>query len=792
MSSAADPTSEQFGPYEVYERLGVGGMATVYRAKKRGPAGFERSVALKRMLTHLAEDPSFVESFVREAKVASLLQHPNVAQVYDFGRISGVYYIAMELVAGFDLRKLLRYANRANEAIPMPVILSILGELCDALDYAHTFVDESGQPLHIVHRDVSPSNLIVAHTGHLKVIDFGIAKASSRQLHTESGQVKGKLGYMSPEVALGMAVGPVADIFSAGVVAWELVTASPLFSARTDFETMRRIREEPIAPPSRLNPACPRKLDDLILAALQREPEHRLPTARLFRHALDQIAAETATQVSARAVAEWILKFAQPDDAWARAASGPVASPAALATSASGRVRSASGRQLPLPPEQVTARIGKARPATQLVRSPDDIQLATEIWGEDARTVGDSGGAGPDFHRHVSTPAPTRAPQLSSIPSLSPAARVAEERHPPTTAPRARASKKPYVILGALAVVALALGGVLFMKHRSSPAPRASLRFEVSPANAVVTLAGNEVGRTSPLDTKVAAGTYPLTVALDGYTPYTTTITARAGEQQTIRVALDKEEPQIEIAAAPPPVAKVADPEPAPVESETPVADDPPKQTKAAKQQKVQLDESPRAETPKPAPKNEPRPEPTSDPKPEPKSGPKREPKTDPKVTTKTDPKPEPKIAPKTDLKNEPKVTTKTDPKPEPKIDPKTDSNVSVKTAPSSDANVDPPASVEPAKPARTPVVQPDKVTKLSGEIPELRAKNASGVSVLAKLCIDEAGKVSSVKIVQSNPEIVSQLQTAFSQWRDKPFIRDGKPTPVCFPVSLRVVVKSS
>src|SRR5213595_2807097 len=131
--------SETFGPYEVYERLGMGGMASVHRAKKRGPAGFERTVALKRMLQHLAEDRGFVDSFVREAKVASLLVHPNIAQVYDFGRINGVYYIAMELVSGFDVRKLLRYANRANESIPLPVVLSILGELCDALEYAHGF-----------------------------------------------------------------------------------------------------------------------------------------------------------------------------------------------------------------------------------------------------------------------------------------------------------------------------------------------------------------------------------------------------------------------------------------------------------------------------------------------------------------------------------------------------------------------------------------------------------------------------------------------------------------------------
>jgi eukaryotic-like serine/threonine-protein kinase len=197
VSIALDPKeTEHFGPYQVYERLGIGGMATVHKAKKRGPEGFEQSVALKRMLAHLAEDQTFVESFVREAKVASLLVHPNIAQVYDFGRIRGIYYIAMELVSGFDVRKLLRYASRSNEAIPLGVVMSILGELCDALDHAHNFVDEQGQRLDIVHRDISPSNLIVATTGHLKVIDFGIAKASSRQLHTESGKVKGKLGDM--------------------------------------------------------------------------------------------------------------------------------------------------------------------------------------------------------------------------------------------------------------------------------------------------------------------------------------------------------------------------------------------------------------------------------------------------------------------------------------------------------------------------------------------------------------------------------------------------------------------
>src|SRR5688500_2683710 len=169
MNPAPDQAPDTFGPYEVFERLGMGGMAMVHRAKKRGIEGFERSVALKRMLSHLAEDQNFVDSFIREAKVASLLHHPNIAQVHDFGRISGVYYIAMELVSGFDVRKLLRYASKSGEPIPMPVLLSILSELADALEYAHSFVDEHGQHLKIVHRDISPSNMIVSHTGHIKV-----------------------------------------------------------------------------------------------------------------------------------------------------------------------------------------------------------------------------------------------------------------------------------------------------------------------------------------------------------------------------------------------------------------------------------------------------------------------------------------------------------------------------------------------------------------------------------------------------------------------------------------------
>jgi serine/threonine protein kinase len=178
---------EVFGPYVVHERLGVGGMATVHRAKERGIEGFERIVALKRLLPHLAEDASFVKSFVREAKFASMLQHANIVQLYELGRVGSTYYISMEHIDGRDVRRILTQARKASGPPPVNVTLSLLIQLCDALEYAHARCDENGAPLGLVHRDVSPSNLLVTKTGHLKVIDFGIAKAQSAQLHTQDG-----------------------------------------------------------------------------------------------------------------------------------------------------------------------------------------------------------------------------------------------------------------------------------------------------------------------------------------------------------------------------------------------------------------------------------------------------------------------------------------------------------------------------------------------------------------------------------------------------------------------------
>ncbi|HEV7555437.1 MAG TPA: serine/threonine-protein kinase, partial [Kofleriaceae bacterium] len=279
------PPTETFGPYLVYEQLGIGGMASVHRAESRGIEGFRRPVALKRMLPHIAANDDLVKSFVREARLASHLRHTNVAQTFDLGRVDDIYFIAMELIVGRDLRQILRKSSQTSTSIPVSVTLSILNQLCDALDYAHNLADDSGQPLGIIHRDVSPSNIIVSEGGVVKLIDFGIAKASAAGMQTMSGTLKGKFGYMAPEYIKG-SIDARADLFALGVIAYELLTSKPLFSGRDDLETLNRVQEMAIAPPSTKNPAVPAEIDDIVMTALQRDPAHRWQHATALRNAM--------------------------------------------------------------------------------------------------------------------------------------------------------------------------------------------------------------------------------------------------------------------------------------------------------------------------------------------------------------------------------------------------------------------------------------------------------------------------------------------------------------------------
>jgi serine/threonine protein kinase len=321
-------SGESFGSYTLHECLGAGGMAIVHRATVDIGAGVVREVALKRLLPQLANDKLFVEDFIREAKLAAQLDHPNIVHILELGEVDGTYFIAMELVRGAALVELMKHAYATKLSAPIGVVIALISELCDALDYAASGRGIYGQALRIIHRDLTPSNLIITDEGRIKIIDFGVAKAMSGKFMTNTGMIKGKLGYMSPEaLAGGKGIDGRTDIFSIGVVAWELITGRRLFRGINEYEVITKIRSGEILPPSAHNFDCPDDLDDIVMRALARDREERWPDAASLRTSLDQLRPhyrEGAAHVAAWKESLIPLERRRPDTAEDALAEGSV------------------------------------------------------------------------------------------------------------------------------------------------------------------------------------------------------------------------------------------------------------------------------------------------------------------------------------------------------------------------------------------------------------------------------------------------------------------------------------
>jgi serine/threonine protein kinase len=292
-----------FGAYELVERVAVGGMAEVFKAKRGGLEGFEKVVALKRILPHLSDNAEFVRMFVDEAKVVAGLSHPNIVPIFDLGRVGNSYYIAMEYVHGRDLRTIERRARERGLRFPLDLSLRIVSEVCAALEYAHRKKDESGRPMEIVHRDISPQNILVSFEGDVKLVDFGIARAATSATTVDPAVLRGKLLYMSPEQAWGRAVDARSDLFSLGLVLYELVTGTRAFQpAGSERMTVELVRQCLILPPREVNPRVPEALDRVILKALAREPDERYADAAQMQRGLERVV-ENRPPVTARDVA---------------------------------------------------------------------------------------------------------------------------------------------------------------------------------------------------------------------------------------------------------------------------------------------------------------------------------------------------------------------------------------------------------------------------------------------------------------------------------------------------------
>ena len=356
---------EAFGKYYLVDKIATGGMAEIFKAKSFSHAGFEKLLVIKRILQHHSENEDFVKMFIDEAKISVQLQHPNIVHIYDFGKLHSNCYIAMECVNGKDVKQLLRKLAVRRKYLPEEYAVYIAHETLSGLDYAHNKTNLHGEPLKIVHRDMSPSNVLVGYEGDVKVADFGIAKAEHRAYDTKDGILKGKFEYMSPEQTRGKAVTGLSDVFSSGIILWEMLTGRRMFKTDSDLATLEKIKAGGYPPPSVLNPHISARLDALVMKALSLDEADRYPNAVAFQNALASYLAPNTPSVIKRSLADFLHELFEEE------------------------------RE-----EEKNALDAGSQVAQELFNRPEDLSLEPE-WQEDLNT------AGPTLHQ-----APSRSKSL--------------------------------------------------------------------------------------------------------------------------------------------------------------------------------------------------------------------------------------------------------------------------------------------------------------------------------------------------------------------------------------------
>jgi eukaryotic-like serine/threonine-protein kinase len=297
------------GRYELLQPLGVGGMAQVFKARALGPGGFRRDVVVKRILPEHGRDSEFIRMFVDEAKILGMLHHPNVVQVYDFGEDNGVLFLALEYVEGPSLSRVLRTLRGANKRMPPPIVAFVAREICRALACVHELRDDKGRPLGAIHRDVTPSNVVLTPAGEVKLLDFGVATFKDALQATKAGTVKGKPAYLAPEQLEGKSIDGRVDVFALGIVMHEMLTLQHLFAGDSDLGTVKQIMEMDIPRPSAGRGDVPEALEQIVMRALERDREKRFATAAEMVAALDDFVVASKLHVDdvvtfVRAVAE--------------------------------------------------------------------------------------------------------------------------------------------------------------------------------------------------------------------------------------------------------------------------------------------------------------------------------------------------------------------------------------------------------------------------------------------------------------------------------------------------------
>ncbi|HVK76321.1 MAG TPA: protein kinase [Kofleriaceae bacterium] len=364
------PPGTRLGRYEIVQRLALGGMAEIYLARASGLAGFAKHVVLKRILPGHARDPEFVRMFFNEARYAATLDHPNIAHVYDLGEDQGLHYFTMEYLHGEDCRTLLRELQVRGQRLPLEHALTIVTAAANGCHFAHELTDEAGAPLGLVHRDVSPSNVVVTYAGAVKLVDFGIAKATNLEDVTAVGATKGKVAYMAPEQCKSEPLDRRVDVYALGVLLYELTTTSRAFHGDNDAAVMWSVVTGATRPPGEVVPGYPDGLARIVTRAMHVDRGERFATARELQQALEGFAREAGLALAHTALGDWLEQTCGPKvEPW-RSGEGPAARRSATAPPPVAAPVSAPA-PVPAPaPAPVSAPVSAPAPAPAPARWP--------------------------------------------------------------------------------------------------------------------------------------------------------------------------------------------------------------------------------------------------------------------------------------------------------------------------------------------------------------------------------------------------------------------------------------
>jgi serine/threonine protein kinase len=496
---------ETYGSYQLLKRLATGGMAQIYLARQSGPEGFEKLLVVKRILPHLAENEEFIQMFLDEARIAARLNHSNIVQIFNLGELDDTYFIAMEYIHGEDLRRISRKSQAHSSEMPLPLVCRIIMEACAGLDYAHKLTDSDGQPLGIVHRDISPQNLLVTFEGGVKIVDFGIAKASDQATVTRSGVLKGKYAYMSPEQATGQPLDGRSDIFALGIVLYEMITGTRLFKRSSDLQTLSAAIACDVTPPSEVSDRVPSDLDPVVMRALAKEPENRYQEALHLQLALEKWLLKNQLPSSSALLSQFLQEIYADRLAREAQAGGPLFDDDRGPSSKP--LRTSENRMGPRQTSEKAPALGFSEAPTALARAVTPRPA-------------------PPTRPPISLDQPSVTIRVDAASEQSMSTRVeAPERLPgPATAvaPRPARKGRRWVALGGLAALAVL---AWFAVPALTPKPPAVIHLTTDPPGATVLFDGQAVPQLTPCVLPSSpAGAHSLTVGKSGYADYRATV----------------------------------------------------------------------------------------------------------------------------------------------------------------------------------------------------------------------------------------------------------------------------